>query len=89
MRDQQPSGFLLDGKNPAPETPCGQPVRTAKTQHAVGSGKACERMLYRTANNQRAQAQGAIRRIPSSQNGERRRLFQLGLREIFLNAILP
>jgi hypothetical protein len=60
---------------------------TAKTRYAIGSGKALEGIIGRTANNQLSRAQGAIGRIPSSQNGECSRLFQLGLREIFLKSL--
>ncbi len=88
MRDQQSSGSLSDGgKIRLRKRNADSRCDTVKTQHAIESGKAFDRIADRTANNQLSRAQDAIGRIPSSQNGEYSRLFQLGLREIFSSAL--
>jgi hypothetical protein len=83
MKDQRSSGSLLEGKIRLRKRDADSRCDTARTQHAVKSDKAFERILYRTANDQLPRTQDVIGRRPSSQNGEHGCPFQLGLREFF------
>jgi hypothetical protein len=83
MKDQRSSGSLLEGKIRLRKRDADSRCDTAGTQHAIGSDKAFERILYRTANDRLSRTQVTFGRRPSSQNGEHSSPFQLGLREIF------
>jgi hypothetical protein len=79
MKDHDPPALCLTGKIRLRKRHADSRCDTARTQHVIGSGEACEHTLYKNANNQLSRAQDAIGRIHSSQNGEHSRPFQLGL----------
>ena len=85
MKDRDPSALCLTEEIRLRKRHADSRCDTVRTQHAIRSDKACERTLYRAANDQLPRTQGAIGRRPSSQNGEYRTPFQLDLREIFFD----
>ncbi|MEE1658166.1 hypothetical protein VB618_18365 [Microvirga sp. CF3062] len=88
MKEQRSSGSLLDRKIRLRKRDADSRCDKARTQYAVESSNAFNRIFDKIANKQLSRAQGAIGPRPSSQNGEDGSPFQLGLIEIFLRSFL-